>query len=89
MKEHILLEAALENVEALIDTSVDNEILKNIPFVGTVFKIIKGTSDIRDRLFAAKILRFIQTLSQVNDRTKEKMRQRVSSEPEEAQKVGG
>ena len=66
MKKETLIEAALENVEALIDVFTDNEILKSIPVVGTALKVIKGAGDIRDRLFAAKLMTFPKTSVRVS-----------------------
>jgi hypothetical protein len=88
MKEPILLEAILENVEAVVDASLDNEILKNLPVIGTFFKFLRAGSDIRDRVFAAKILKFLQTLNRLSDEEIRKMGQRIASNPEEAIKVG-
>lgn len=88
MKEDPLIEAALENVEAFIDVFTDNEILKSIPVVGTAIKVIKGAGDIRDRLFAAKIMTFLKALEKVTPDIKEKIRQRVAESPDESRKVG-
>ncbi len=88
MKESPIIEAALENAEALIDAVTDNEILKSIPVVGTALKVIKGAGDIRDRLFAAKIMTFLNALENVAPDLKEKIRQRVSENADESRKVG-
>ena len=88
MKEPILLEAVLENVEAIVDASLDNEILKNLPVVSTFFKFLKAGSDIRDRVFAAKILKFLQTLDRLSDEDKSEMGQKIASNQEDAIKVG-
>ena len=63
MVEHYLLEAALENAEALLDTVTDNEVLKNIPIVGTCIKVVKSVGDVRDRLLAGKLVQFCQRLN--------------------------
>lgn len=88
MAEHHLLEAALENFEALIDTSIDNEIVKAIPVVGTLFKVLKAVPDIRNRIFAAKLTRFIQVFENVPPGAMKKIRQKVAASPDEATKVG-
>lgn len=59
MQEQPLVEAALEGTEVVVDTLIDSEILKSIPVVGTAVKLIKGAGQIRDRIFAAKIMRFL------------------------------
>jgi len=88
MREKPFIEIVLENAEGLIDVVTDNEILKSIPVVGTALKAIKGAGDIRDRLFAAKIMTFLNSLEKVAPDLKENIRKRVAENPVEARKVG-
>ena len=88
MKYSPIIEASLENSEAIIDVLTDNEILKSIPVVGTAIKVLKGAGEIRDRLFAAKLLTFLKTLENVAPDLKEKIRQKVAENPDESRKVG-
>jgi len=88
MVEHYFLEATLENVEAVIDSFTDNEVLKDIPLVGTVFKLLKASLDFRDKLFATKFIRFVQTSDKITPETRQKVRQKVASNPDEAKRVG-
>ena len=88
MKENYIIEAALETSEAIIDTVLDNEILKSIPVVNTLIKIVKGTLDIRDRLFIAKISSLLKSIENVPPEFKEKIRRKISDDPKGAQKVG-
>ncbi|WP_024545822.1 hypothetical protein [Picosynechococcus sp. NKBG15041c] len=88
MKDRPIIEATLENVEALIDILLDNDILKGIPVVGTAIKCLKGAEDIRDRLFAAKLSSFLKSLENVGPELKEKIRQRVAEDPDQSRKVG-
>ncbi len=88
MAEHYLLETALENLEAVIDSVTDNDIVRNIPVIGTAFKMLKGASDIRDRMFAAKLTKFLLTTENVTPQAKEAMRQKIASSPDEAKTIG-
>jgi hypothetical protein len=88
MGEHYLVEAALENVEAVVDAATNDEVLKNIPVIGTAVKLCKAGDDIRNRIFAAKITRFLQTLNKTPPEAREKIAQKVASSPDEAKKVG-
>ncbi len=88
MGEHYLIEAALENVEAVIDAATQHEVIKNIPVVGTCAKALKAVGAIRDRIFAAKLARFLQTLDETTPEAREKIRQKIASSPDEAQEVG-
>lgn len=87
-RDHPFLEAALENAEAVLDSLTDDELLKEIPLVGTAVKLLRGASTIRDRIFAAKILRFLQDLDSVSPETREKIRTKMASDPDEARAVG-
>ncbi len=88
MGEHYLVEAALENVEAIIDAATQDEVIKNIPFVGTAAKLLKAAGAFRDRMFAAKLSRFFQHLGEVTPEAREKITQKMAASPDEAMKVG-
>lgn len=88
MAENYLLEAALENSEAFSDLLIKNEIIKAIPVVSTAINAYKGARDIRDRIFAAKILVFFSALDKTSSETKEKIRQKMVGNVNEAKKVG-
>ncbi|KQO24215.1 hypothetical protein ASF11_21760 [Acidovorax sp. Leaf76] len=53
------LEAALDNVEVLLDAATENEAVKAIPILGTAIKLCKGYDDLRNKAFAAKIYKFV------------------------------
>ena len=88
MVDNPILEAVLENVEAVVDTLTTNELVREIPVVGTAVKLLKGAQNIRDRLFAAKLLRFIEKLESVSPETRERIRQKITNNSDEARKVG-
>lgn len=60
-----LLEASLEGAEAFVDSVTENELLKNIPIVGTAVKLMEGALSIRDRIFIAKIQKFIYEMEKI------------------------
>lgn len=82
-----LLEAVLENSEVVADTFVSEEVLKDIPFVGTAVKLCKAANTIRDRVFAAKLQKFIMGL-ECDPEIAAKWRAKVDESPEKAAKVG-
>lgn len=88
MLDNPILEAALENVESVVDTLTKNELVREIPVVGTTVKLLRGARDIRDRLFAAKLLRFIQKLESVSPETRGRIRQKITNDSDEARKIG-
>jgi hypothetical protein len=86
-QERPLLEAALENAEVIVDALSDDGVLKEIPVIGTAVKVCKAIDTIRDRLFVAKLKRFLFGLG---DEVKfvAKLRKKIAQSPEQAQKVG-
>ena len=78
----------MENVEAVVDAATNDEVLKNIPVVGTAVKLVKAAGDIRDKIFAAKLTRFLQALDKTTPEAREKIRQKIAASPEEARGVG-
>lgn len=88
MAKQELLEVALDNAEVLIDQYIDNEVVKEIPVLGTALKLVKAATDIRDRMFAAKIAKFLSALNSVSEEQKEKLRNKMKNQPEEVNKVG-
>lgn len=68
--EHFLT-VALESGEVCVDQLIDNPIVKEMPGVGIVLKLIKATSDARDLIFAAKFKRFFETVEASDSARKE------------------
>ncbi len=88
MGEHYLIEAVFENVEAVIDAATKDEVIKNIPVVGTVTNLLKAAGSLRDKVFAAKLTRFLQPLGETTPEAREKIRQKAAANPDEAREVG-
>lgn len=87
VKQH-LLEAALDNAEVFIDRLIDNEIVKDVPMLGTALKVCRAGMDLRDRMFAAKIGKFVTNLDAVNEETKVKIKQKMVENHEATRKIG-
>ncbi len=88
MGEHYLVEAALENMEAVVDAVAQNELVKSIPVVGTAAKLLKAVGSFRDKIFAAKLTRFLRALDETTPEAREKIRQKIACNPDEAKEVG-
>ena len=87
-KERPLLESILENVEAITDAVTDGDVLIEVPVVGTVFKLLRAADTTREKLFAAKISKFLQELDKIPRFDVEKMRKKIADSPQESQKIG-
>jgi hypothetical protein len=82
------LHAVAETDEALIDTMLDNEILKAIPVVNLLSGVVKGARNIREIAFAVKLKRFLIEPNLVRTLESEKVRQRLAGDDEYAEEVG-
>jgi hypothetical protein len=82
------LEAALQNIEAAIDTAVQNDAIAAIPVVGTAFKVLRGIDEFRSRVFAAKLAKFVSEPYLQTDEAKRNIKQKVAESPDKANKVG-
>lgn len=87
-RERNFLEAFLEGSEAAIDLATDNEALKAVPVVGTAIKLLKGFDDIRSRILAAKLTKFLMDPALQSEKMRAKLRTGIFASSEEAHKVG-
>lgn len=87
-KDRTVLEAVLESSEVVADTFMKGDFIAEIPIIGTAFKICKAADTMRERAFAAKLAAFISGVESVDDSKKEKMRDRVKSSRDEANRIG-
>lgn len=87
-KDRPVAEAALESGEVITDILMRGDILAEIPLIGTAIKICKAADSIRDRIFAAKLSKFILSLESITEEQKNKLREKMAAGAEEAQKVG-
>lgn len=83
-RDRHFLEAFAENAEALLDLAVDNEAVKGVPVVGTLFKLFKGYQDLSSRILAAKLQKFLSEPSLRNALEARKLRQQILQNSEEA-----
>lgn len=87
-RERHFLEATLEGVETAFDLATDNEAVRAIPVIGTAFKVCRGLDDLRSRILAAKLTKFLTDPGLQSEATKNKLRQKVEESPTEAASVG-
>ncbi|MBO0343167.1 PaRep2b protein [Flagellimonas profundi] len=59
--------------EFILDSLVDNEVVKEIPVIGTSINIIKGVKSIRDKIYLNKVKTFIDKLGSINEKQKERL----------------
>lgn len=86
IKNEHFLTALLEPSEVLLDQLIDNPIVKEMPVVGVVLKLIKATGDARDLIFAAKLKRFFETV-EASDSAREEWHKRTMNSCKECERV--
>ncbi|MGJ0490324.1 hypothetical protein [Methylobacter sp.] len=87
-EEGLVLEATLETSEVVLDALTTNEVLANIPIIGTALNIYKATQAVRDRAFVIKVERFARPISEAPDSDRQRFREKLQQNPEETKKVG-
>ena len=87
-KDRPILEAVLESGEVVADALMRGDILADIPVIGTAFKLCKAGDSIRDRAFAAKLMKFLSGLDAIPEQSKQQIKDKIASSPDEAAKVG-
>lgn len=54
------VELGADMMEVVIDESLEDGLLKDVPLLGSAVKIANLTRSVRDRLFLAKLKRFVE-----------------------------
>ena len=87
VSESPLLELALESSEMIADGLLDNDVLKEIPVVGTAIKICKAADNFRNRLFIAKLQRFLAGTNS-DENTRKAWIEKCKTSPDETRRIG-
>lgn len=82
------IEGGSEVLEFALDQLLDEGLLKDFPVVGTAIKLAGLGKSIRDRLFLAKLQRFLSALPDVQAEEKEKFQEKVQSDKDFRNRVG-
>lgn len=74
--------------EVGLDTLLKNGFLKDLPVVGIIFKSLHAAKNIHDRMFIAKVARFMLSLKDVSEKDRERFKERLMQDPKFKKKVG-
>jgi hypothetical protein len=77
-----------EGAEILLDSALDEGLLRDIPFLGWVAKTYGLVNTVRDRIFLQKILRFLQGTQATTAEERTAFAERMEADPEYQRKVG-
>jgi hypothetical protein len=83
-----LEDIAIDLSEVVLDSLTDNEIVKDIPVIGTFVRLARVTMSVPDRIFASKVQRFISTLDSIPDEKREQFHGKLEAKPELRRKAG-
>ncbi len=79
---------AAEYAELGIDAFLEEGIAREIPVVRTILGISKVGINIRDRLFAKKLLQFLASLADTDPKERQELVQRLENDPKYGRRVG-
>ena len=83
-----LIDIAVELSDVGIDQFLDDGFVKDLPVVGVIAKIFKAGLDIRDRIFIAKIAKFLFKLKEVPEKQSIIFKEKISEDQNFKKKVG-
>lgn len=88
IKSEGIKDVSYEFGEMIIDSKLEDGILKDIPVIGTLINLNKGRLSIQDRIFSKKILHFLYRLKEVEDEKRIKMIDKIEKSEPDRIKVG-
>lgn len=59
--------------EVILDSLLENDIVKEIPILGSSIKIIRGIKSLRDRAYLNKIKIFLERIGEINEKQRRKL----------------
>ena len=84
----LLADTGADLLEAVLDQAQQDELLKSIPIVGTVLGLIRISATIKDILFAAKVKKFLLSLPQISETTRQTFQKKMQSDEAYRNRVG-
>jgi hypothetical protein len=83
-----LIDTGIDIAEICLDKLLDEDFLKEIPFIKTIFGITKGIISVRDKIFMAKVVTFLVSLKDISKEDREFFSRKISEDAEFKRKVG-
>jgi hypothetical protein len=83
-----LQEVAIDLSEAALDSLINNEVIKDIPLIGTCVRLARATMSIPDLIFAKKVERFISVINSIPPERREQFHNRLETEAGLRRKTG-
>jgi len=88
IKSSELQSVTMDVAEIAIDGILDEGIIKDIPFVGSIYSIGKGIVNISDRLLLKKLMLFIYEIKDLEPEEREKQIQKIQTSSKYKSSIG-
>jgi hypothetical protein len=76
-----------EGLDILLDSALEEGVLRDIPIGGWMFKTVDVITSVRERLYLGKILRFLQGMEGVTDEERDAFAARMEADRDYARRV--
>ena len=83
-----LQEVAIDLSEVALDSLTDDQLVKDIPVIGTFVRLARATMSIPDRIFAKKVERFIVVVNSISREKRNRFHARLDADPDLRRKAG-
>lgn len=80
VREPALADPLVELGESIIDSALDDELLRNIPVLGSIVGLARAGLGIRDRLFIHKLSRLLRELDDIPSQQRSEFVERLSDD---------
>lgn len=86
--ENTSLELIFDIAEAFLDQFFDKGLLQDLPVIGTIYKSARLLKSIPDRIFLAKLFRFVKAIEMITLAERDAFRERLEKDPKTLQRLG-
>lgn len=74
--------------ESILDSAMENGVLKDIPILGSLIGLIKTTSSVKNHLFLKKVIHFLFGLKDIPSQSRDRMISKIEKDTKYKIKVG-
>ena len=83
-----LASTGMDIAEIGLDKLLDDNFLKELPGIKTIFGIAKGVINIRDKIFMAKVAKFLLSLHNISEQDRKSFQKKISDDQKFKCKIG-
>lgn len=82
-----IIEALTENSEIVIDSFLEEGLLKDVPIIGNLYKATQIAASIKDNMYKAKLAVLMKALNEAPQKFKDKVREQAMGDSDQIQNV--